>query len=191
MSKNIYALAVMAIALSSCFQKGNDQFKGYVSYVQKVHSVAEKGEGADAPDFSWYDKSGKEVSFRKMTQGKVVVVNFWATWCGPCKRELPDLRAINSEYAQKGVLVLGIATMERTEPAYRLDFVSKFVHERDLGYPIVLDNDSLDMWRAFAMDPKSGALPATILIDRNGRIAKAFIGVKTEEEFEAELKPLL
>jgi thiol-disulfide isomerase/thioredoxin len=136
-----------------------------------------------APDFTWFDESGKQVSFSEISKGKPVLVNFWATWCAPCVRETPDLVELHNEYTSKGALVIGIST-DRDDDA--LNLVSDFVKEKSVTYPIVIDNGELE--EAF------GGLrgyPTTFYIDKDGNIVKKFIGIQTKEKFAGEFDALL
>ena len=186
--KSIIYILILVL-LTGCFKQKSKEHIGNVSFVQEIVATGEEREGSLAPDFFWYDESGKKVSFREYTNGKVVLVNFWATWCTFCKMTFSSLRAVNIDYADDDVVVIGIATYERTELTYRLDFVSKFVKERDMGFPVILDDDENSLWRAFGMDP--GGVPTTVMIDRDGRIVKAFTGNRSEEGFAEEIVRLL
>jgi len=136
-----------------------------------------------APNFFWFDKDGKQISFVEFSKGKPVLVNFWATWCGPCVKEMPDLVALNQEYTAKGALVIGIST-DRGDDA--LTLVSEFTKEKNVGYPIVIDNGDLE--EAF------GGLrgyPTTFYIDKNGKIVKKMIGAQSKETFAKEFDAIL
>ena len=115
----ISAVTVLALflALSGCSKKseGNSSSQSassssgeYTANVSKVTSV-QKGEGAKVADFSWTDETGKKISFAEFSKDNVVLINFWATWCGPCKRELPDLVSLRDEYKDKSIKILGIS----------------------------------------------------------------------------------
>lgn len=186
----LYILILFLIFISSgCFKKQSKDYIGNVSFVQEIVATGEEREGSMAPDFFWYDESGDKVSFREYTKGKVVLVNFMATWCNFCKMTFSSLRAVNIDYTDEGAMVIGIATMERTEMSYRLDYVFRFVQERDMGFPVIIDDDENSLWRAFGMEP--GGVPTTVMVDREGRIVKAFTGTRTEEGFAEEIIRLL
>ena len=82
------------------------EFIANVSYANAV----QKNEGTNVADFSWTDETGKKISFADFSKDNVVLINFWATWCGPCKRELPDLVALRDEYKDKNIKILGISS---------------------------------------------------------------------------------
>jgi thiol-disulfide isomerase/thioredoxin len=184
------ALVLLAVLLFGCSDRKNQQQEADKSsvtsnYKENVSLIVnvEKKEGSQAPNFSWTDETGKRVSFSEISKGKPVLVNFWATWCGPCIAETPDLVAIYDEYRSKGALVIGIST-DRDDDA--LNLVSNFTKEKKVTYPIIIDNGELE--EAF------GGLrgyPTTFYIDKNGMIVKKFIGLQSKEKFAAEFNALL
>lgn len=187
--RKVSLLLLVAGLFSGCFKKETTNYIKNVSYYDEIITYSEGGDGKPAPDFSWYNEDGELTTFKEYTEGKVVFVNFWATWCQFCKMTFSSLRAINIDYANQDVVVVGIATHERTEAIYRLDFVSKFVRERDMGFPVIIDDDENSLWAAFGMEP--GGVPTTVMVDRSGRIVKAFSGTRTEEGFADEIERLL
>ena len=143
----------------------------------------EKASGQQAPNFSWYDSKGNKISFADFSKGKPVLINFWATWCGPCVKEIPDLVALNEEYAAKGALIIGISA-DRDDDA--LTLVSDFTTEHHVPYPIIIDNGDLE--EAF------GGLrgyPTTFYVDKTGKIVKKFIGLQSKEKFSKEFNTIL
>lgn len=187
--KKYIAVCFGLLILTGCFKQNNVDYIDNVSHVQEIIPSGERGEGALAPDFFWFDENGDKVSFKEYTEGKVVLVSYWATWCFACKMTLPELREINRLYADKGAVVIGIVTLENTDASYRLDYVSKFISDWNLGYPMILDDDERSMWGAFGMDV--GGVPTTLYIDRDGRIVKASSGSRNVESFAEELDRLL
>lgn len=184
-----FIFLLFCILLVGCFKKETSSYINNVSYYDTIITYSVGGEGNLAPNFSWYNENGELITFKDYTEGKVVLVNFWATWCTFCKMTFSSLRAIDISYSDKNVVVIGIATHERTEATYRLDFISKFVRERDMGFPVILDDDEKSLWAVFGMEP--GGVPTTIMIDSTGRITKAFSGNRTEEAFAEEIERLL
>jgi peroxiredoxin len=120
--------------------------------------------GAIAPDFRLTALDGKELSLHAQ-RGKAVVINFWATWCGPCRSEMPALQKTAEEYAEQGMLLWGV---DVGEPP---DVVQSFVNELGLTFPILLDRDSKvsRQYRVFG-------LPTTIFVKRDGVISDVAIG---------------
>ena len=129
-----------------------------------------------APDLELIGLDGARVSLEDL-RGKVVLLNFWATWCPPCKAEMPDLEALQREYgAAQDFVVLGVNFEEAAAP------VETFVHERGLSFPILLDPhgkaaDSLGV----------RGLPASFIIDRAGYIRDAWNGQIAREAMRARL----
>lgn len=158
---------------------------GNITAPQNVALIASvtKPSGTSAPEFTWKDASGKTVSFAELSKGKPVLLNVWATWCGPCVKEIPDLIALHQEYAGKGALVIGVSA-DRGDDA--LATVSGFVSEKGMTYPVVIDNGDLEE----ALGGLRG-YPTTFYIDKNGVIVKKLVGLQKKEAFAAELNALL
>jgi thiol-disulfide isomerase/thioredoxin len=133
------------------------------------------------PVFTLKDVDGKPRSITEW-DGKSLMVNFWATWCAPCRREIPLLNALHAEFAPQGVEVLGIA----------VDFVedvAKYMKETPIGYSILVgEQDGLDAAAAFGVD--SMAFPFTIFVDARGRILTIHMGEIHEPEARAILAVL-
>jgi thiol-disulfide isomerase/thioredoxin len=154
----------------------------YQDNVSLVRTVEKKNNG-QAPNFVWYDKTGKEISFSDVAKGKPVLLNFWATWCGPCIKEMPDLVALSEEYNAKGGLVIGISVDRDSDV---LTLVSDFVKAKKVQYPIVIDNGDLE--NAFG---GLRGIPTTFYIDKEGKIVKKLVGLQSKERFAAEFDALL
>ncbi|MEJ7624062.1 MAG: TlpA disulfide reductase family protein [Pyrinomonadaceae bacterium] len=116
-------------------------------------------------------------------RGRVVVLNFWATWCEPCKKEMPDLTAIQNDYAALGVQVIGAAGDAASDSAK----VLKFIREYKLNFPVWLGGSTEDMAR-FGLGT---VLPATVIIDKNGKIVWREVGVIKPVELRKELDRIL
>ncbi len=152
--------------------------RGSAANVSKVISV-EKNEGRKAADFSWTGENGNKVTFAEFSKDNVVLINFWATWCGPCKRELPDLVALHNEYKGKNVKIIGISV---DRDADVLGLVRNFAAEANLTYPIVIDNGDLE--KAFG---GIRGIPTSFFVNKNGEIVRKMIGVQSRETFQAAL----
>jgi peroxiredoxin len=137
-------------------------------------------EPSPAPQFALKELSGKSVSLSDY-KGKVVLLNFWATWCVPCRAEIPDLVRLQKEYQSRGLQILGI-----TYPAYTRRGVQQIVDRLKINYPILLaDRSFADMYGV------EEVLPTTIVIDREGKIRGRILGIMEAEEFDQSVKPLL
>jgi peroxiredoxin len=113
--------------------------------------------------------------------GKVLLVNFWATWCPPCRREIPSLVRIQEENSDKDFTVIGIS-MDKSAS----DKVSQFVEKMGVNYPMALGNNEIA--RSFGA---LGAIPSTFLVDASGMIAKKYPGYTTYEKMAEDVKELL
>jgi thiol-disulfide isomerase/thioredoxin len=116
-------------------------------------------------------------------RGRIVVLNFWATWCVPCRKEMPDLSAIQNAYAAFGVQVIGASADQLSDRAK----VVQFIREAKINFPIWLGASTADMQR-FGVGP---GLPATIIIGRDGKVAAVHHSVIQQTELKKELDRLL
>lgn len=113
-------------------------------------------------------------------RGKVIVLNFWATWCPPCRQETPGLVQLANSYREKNLAVLGIS-MDVGNPKVVRDFVYEF----KIPYPVALLDERLSLASTVQ------ALPTTLLIDKHGRLAKTYLGGASESTFRADVDALL
>ncbi len=132
-----------------------------------------------APDFASVDASAKPVKLSDF-RGKVVLLNFWATWCGGCQVEIPWFIEFQKNYKGNGFVVIGVSL-----DADGWESVKPYVKEKAVNYPIVIGSrDVAQLYRVTAM-------PVTLLIDREGRIAASHVGVVGEGDYKAEVEALL
>ena len=113
-------------------------------------------------------------------RGEVVLMNYWATWCAPCRKELPGLAALTEEPQNKGLAVVGVSMDQGSRAG-----VKSFVEHYKLPYPIVFPDELSNT------EASSVGLPTTVLIDRSGRIAKTYLGAVKRGDFESDVKALL
>jgi thiol-disulfide isomerase/thioredoxin len=119
------------------------------------------------PRFSLSDLSGKPTPVDTWT-GKSLVLNFWATWCAPCRREIPLLEGLSAEWGNRGVQVVGIAVDHR-------DQVSTYARELKIGYPLLVgEQDALDVASSLGFD--SPVFPFTVFTDRRGEVVALYVG---------------
>lgn len=140
------------------------------------------GAAAAMPEFqlSGVDHSLPTVSSEAF-KGKVLLVNFWATWCPPCRQEIPSLIRLHEENSDKGFSVIGIS-MDKSAP----DKVAKFVKKIGVNYPMALGTNEIAT--SFGA---SGAIPSTFLVDASGMIVKKYPGYTTYEKMAKDLKEVL
>ena len=132
-------------------------------------------------DLSLKDLAGKDVRLSEF-KGKVIVLNLWATWCGPCRKEIPDLIKLQSVYPDD-VAVIGIVVQDKFGENVRT-FAQKF----GIRYPILDANDHAGFEKAFG---PFWALPTSILVDRDGRIRKKHQGQVTLQQLQRDIRPLI
>ena len=143
-------------------------------------AVSGNAVGAIAPDFTLTTLDGKKVKLSDY-RGKAVLLNFWATWCGPCKVEIPWFMDLEKQYGPQGLVVLGVAMDDDGK-----DTVTKFAKEMKMDYTVVLGNDDVaDQYGGVA------GLPTTFYVDRNGRIVKKIEGLAGESDIEDAIKAAL
>ncbi len=132
-----------------------------------------------SPDFTLADSKGGSIKLSDY-KGKVVLLDFWATWCGGCKVEIPWYMEFQNKYKDKGLSVVGVSMDEDGWKS-----VKPFLAENKINYPIVIGNS--DLGGQFGVS----GLPLTLLIDRNGKIADSHAGMVDKDAFEREIQSLL
>ena len=131
-----------------------------------------------APAFVAKDLDGREITTASL-RGKVVIVNFWATWCGPCRAEIPDLVALQAKY-QDTLQVIGIS-----EDEAGVEVVKRFAAEHKVNYPVAMVTPEIEK-----LFPGIGALPTSFIIDRESRIVQKHVGMLTAKTTEYEARHL-
>ncbi|MGA3010099.1 MAG: TlpA disulfide reductase family protein [Terracidiphilus sp.] len=146
--------------------------------------------GKPAPAFTLEDLSGKKVSLASY-KGKALVINFWATWCAPCKLETPWLVELRNQYAEQGFEVLGVSAddLDRGDPQKLSEekrAIARFVQEMHMPYPVLIDADSISK-------PYGGLddLPTSFFVDRDGTIVAAQVGLTSKDEIDRNIKKVL
>jgi thiol-disulfide isomerase/thioredoxin len=133
-----------------------------------------------APGWELKDVDGKPVNFSQF-KGKVVVLDFWATWCPPCKSEIPGYVKLQEKYKDKGLVIIGVS-LDQEGP----DVVKRFMADFHMNYPVVMGDDSVV--QAFG---GVDAIPSTFIIDRAGKIRDKKVGAMETAEYEKILVPYL
>lgn len=134
----------------------------------------------EAPDFSLPDAEGRPVQLSAL-RGRVVLLNFWATWCPPCRAEIPWFADFQQKYAARGLSVVGISMDEGG-----WDEVRPYIAKLGINYPVVIGNDELAK-----LYGEVNSLPATLIIDRQGRVAEAHMGLVSRDVYEKEIQKAL
>jgi peroxiredoxin len=175
-----------ALLLAACSGKdavvqGQSNGYNFVS-ANKLGATIAPADRKKAGDFTGTLLDGGNYSLSEQA-GKVVVVNFWATWCGPCTAETPEFDSIYRQYQTKGVTFVGIDTKDEPSKA------KAFVRDNQISYPIVFDQQgktAITLGRIPA-----NALPFTVLIDEQGRVAAVYLGAVASGDLTPTLNTLL
>ena len=138
------------------------------------------GQESQPTELKLKDIQGRDVRLSDY-RGKVVVVNFWATWCPPCRKEIPDLIKYQHDYGSRGLQIIGV-----TYPPEDLAEVRQFVREAKVNYPVAVGSKETKM-----LFSSSEALPLTIVIGKDGRVRDIIEDILLPKEFEEKIKPLL
>lgn len=146
----------------------------------EVAPFAPGGSQSRAPAWELPDLDGRAVKSGDFA-GKVVILDFWATWCPPCRAEIPHFVELQREYGEKGLMIVGVSLDEKG-PAVVKPFAGKF----GINYPLVMGDQRI----VEAFGGIEG-IPTTFVIDRQGNIVKRHVGYGSKAEFESAIKPLL
>ncbi len=147
-----------------------------------LFSSAEKPDISALPEFNLPDLSGRQHNISEW-RGKVLVINFWATWCPPCLKEIPDFIALQQQYTSQGLQFIGIA-LEDQEP------VAKFIAATKINYPILLGGDN-GITLAQQLGNHIDAVPYTLIVDRQGQIVDRHPGEFSKDQITKIIAPLL
>jgi cytochrome c biogenesis protein CcmG/thiol:disulfide interchange protein DsbE len=133
-----------------------------------------------APSFTLQDLNGKQVSLSDF-KGKVVILDFWATWCPPCVKEIPHFIALYEQYKDQGFAIVGISVDREG-----ISVVKSFARKYQVNYPILMTDGQVD--KAYGGIP---SIPTTFVIDSAGNIRQKYVGYRDKAVFEADIKALL
>ena len=164
---------LLASATENLGEAAKDEKTPVEVYTLKSVSKATKGK---AIDFTWNDGK-KDISFAQYTRGKVVFLNFWGTWCPPCRAEIPAIIEISKEFKNKDLVVVGVA-LEKN-PATAVDGVKAFAQKAGIDYINVVDLKR-DLDQAYG---GISGVPTSYFIDKNGNIKDMVVGSKHKAEF--------
>lgn len=151
-----------------------------LSFAQKAFRT-ELPEGTKAINFTLKSNDNNNIKLSEL-RGQVVFVNFWATWCGPCRQEMPALDALHKRYGKSGVTILGVNSGDSQNEA------QKYLNETPVNYPILFDND-----KSVTKKYKVSTLPQSVLVDCDGNARFEYASYKPgkEKAFQKDIKKLL
>lgn len=154
--------------------------KKIIGIIFLMISLVSFSNSAKAPDFNLKDQYGVVHSLENY-KGKVIFLNFWATWCPPCKKEMPDIENIYKEYGQnkKDVVILGVNSEKENE-------VKKFLKDKGYTFPTVIDENSEVMRKYFIQ-----AFPTSFVIDKEGNVYGYVMGGLTKEQIKQVIEEVL
>ncbi len=183
------AIGLIVVGMFACQAKAETNANSKTP-VYTMTSVGTAKEGYSV-DFK-YQQDGKERSFAELTKGKVVFLNFWGTWCGPCRREIPDIIEIGKDLKGKDFIIIGIA-MEQPQTISAADATKKVVDygtDKGMNYINFVADSKVtnDIKNAYGKIP---AVPTTYIIDRNGKIIEKIVGGRDKATFMSSIEKVL
>jgi thiol-disulfide isomerase/thioredoxin len=154
---------------------------GIIAAVLLAVSMAGAASPETAPDFTLKSASGANLKLSEL-RGEVVLVNFWASWCGPCRQEMPLLSELHEQYRDLGFTVLGVNVEADTRKARKL------LEDAPVSFPVLFDSDSV-----VSREYDVVAMPSTVLVDRNGKLRYLHKGYKPglEAVYQQQVRDLL
>jgi cytochrome c-type biogenesis protein len=188
----IILLLIIAVVLFSCNKKSEDTNKSKETpktetkkvedkssdlKLYKMESVEASKEKNVAPNFTWTE-NGTKKSLNDY-KGKVVFLNFWATWCGPCKKEMPDLMKISEELKDKNFYMIGLNVFQQASAPK----IEDFLKSNPLTYITVDGNDELVKAFKNASGNDLEAVPTTFILNKDGKIVETIVGSKNKESY--------
>jgi peroxiredoxin len=181
LKKNVAVLGFAVVVIAAMlFIGSNVARKRQAEATRSGSLVAGQIVGKPAPDFTLKTLDGKMLTLSDL-RGKTVVLNFWATWCPPCKVELPWFVDLQKQYGPQGLQIVGISEDDGGK-----EKVAQFVKEMGVNYTIAVDDDSVSGKYGDVED-----LPTTFYIDRNGKIVEYAMGLLDRDEIETKMKSAL
>ena len=190
--KNVKYLSLLALivmmAFSGCDNSTAQQKKKKISNSENVKP--KNINDLIAPDFSLADLDGNTVTLEQM-RGRVVLLNFWGTWCGPCRKEIPDFINLMKKYNQDGLEIIGV-TLTSGPP----ENIKAFADKWGINYKLLTDikgNETQTVTALYgqATGKRITGIPTTFIIDREGIIQKRYVGPRSESIFYNDLKKYL
>ena len=188
-SKTIFNLMIFCFIAISCCDNSTAQQKN--QQLKKTgNNIPLNANSMLAPDFSLADLDGNTITLQQM-KGKVVLLNFWGTWCGPCRKEIPDFINLSKKYKKDGLEIVGI-TLTSGPP----ENIKAFADKWGINYKLLTDikgNETQTITALYgqATGKRITGIPTTFIIDREGVIQKRYVGPRSEAIFYNDLKKYL
>lgn len=179
MRRNVGIVAVLIVVIAAMLVAGKYLARRAAPGLSASSSV----KGQPAPDFQLADLQGRQVKLSEL-RGKAVLLNFWATWCPPCKIEIPWFVDLQKQYGPQGLQIVGVAMDD--DPEKNVVAISKFAKEMGINYTVLLGNDKVG-------DSYGGiqALPTTFYIGRDGKLVARVYGLVSHSEVESNIQSAL
>jgi peroxiredoxin len=191
MKKIISHLFILTFAFSGCNNSPDQKKSDPVNQsTRKVTKSVPRNGALAAPDFTLADLNGNQVSLNDY-KGKVVLLNFWGTWCGPCRREIPDFVKLTNKYKKDGLEIVGI-----TLTSGSAENIQKFADKWKINYTLLTDIEGNETQSVTAhygrvTGKQINGIPTTFIIDRDGYIRQRYVGPRSEEIFYRDLEAYL
>ncbi|HEX6099535.1 MAG TPA: TlpA disulfide reductase family protein [Thermoanaerobaculia bacterium] len=181
MKKPVLLLLLVVVVIAGC-KRGEKPFGGGGGKAATATAPTGTEVGMQLPDYAAMYTDGTKFDLAGR-RGKVVLLNLWATWCGPCRFEIPELQRIHDAYAARGFEVVGVSVDESG-----VESVKQFIDEQKMRYPVVLDPQG-----KLATVLQTSVLPTSVLLDRNGKIVWKKYGAifEKDQELDAAIKKAL
>jgi thiol-disulfide isomerase/thioredoxin len=171
------------LILASCSQK-KPEVSNTADKAAEVQPVELKASGT--LNFSLLDDHNQTVRLSDF-KGKVVILDFWATWCPPCRSEIPDFIAMQKQHGSAGLQIIGVTVDQKG-----WEVVTPFMQSQGINYPILMSSESVynDFQNLLPVDERGG-IPFTFIFDRKGNVVNKLVGARPRDFFESAIKPLL
>jgi thiol-disulfide isomerase/thioredoxin len=175
----VIVVITVALFVGKSFTKGSKSASGVIASVLKP-ADAGPANGSPAPDFTLKTLDGKDVTLSSL-KGKAVMVNFWATWCEPCKIEMPWLVELQDKYRKDGFEIIGVAMDDSGQKE-----ISEFARKMKVNYTVVIGSEKVaDLYGGL------DGLPTNFFLDRNGKVIDSFKGLRSESDIVDNIKKAL
>ncbi len=197
---NLFLAIALLFVLSSCgkkeeapkveqkktetTQQTNTTTSNSTAQIFKISGVQAASGEKMIPNVTW-EEGGKKLSLSDF-KGKVLLINFWATWCAPCKKEMPDLSEINKELKDKDFKMYGVNVFFKGTPT-----IESVLQTIPVSYPVLDGNDEVVAAFEKAMGEKMEGVPTTLVVDKTGKIVETMVGMRDKNTFMTAIKKYL